>query len=70
MYKNKCMIRILKWKMLRDGLFMNVFHYACNSLFFITCNSYEDIIIFRGLQRKINSSNAVLLVTYYRETSK
>ena len=44
-------------------------HYSCNSLFFITCNSYEDIIICRGLQRKINSSNAVLLVTYYRETS-
>ena len=70
MYKNKCMIKIFKWKMLRDGLFMNVFYYACNSLFFITCNTYEDIIICRGLQRKINSSNAVLLVTYYRETSK
>ena len=33
-------------------------------------NSIKGFKYFHGLQRKINSSNAVLLVTYYRETSK
>ena len=63
------MIKIFKWKMLRDGLFMDV----C-SLFmqFIILHYLQFVRRYYHLQRpskEINSSNAVLLVTYYRETS-